>query len=131
MADPLEDLSSIFDIGSQLFGTSRKERTSGTSTRTGTRTEQLELDRVAINKIIQDVLGGTGGLADIFAGEQSAGIFGSSVAAQSAGNFVANLVGELAKLQAKKVTTEEAEETFESTTKKKDGGLLGAIKKLF
>lgn len=67
-------------------------------------TEQLKLDQAAIDQIIEDVLGASGGLADIFAGEQTAGIFDSSVAAQASGDLAAKLVGELAKVTAQKET---------------------------
>lgn len=64
----------------------------------GFRTEQLVLEQEAIDKIVQDVLGGADGLASIFAGEQTAGIFNSSVSAQAAGDLAASLVGEIAKI---------------------------------
>ena len=79
-------------------------RGSGTSSSTGTKTEQLQLEQDAVDKIVQDVLGGAEGLASIFAGEQASGIFNSSVANQEAGDLAANLVGELAKLTGKTVT---------------------------
>lgn len=68
----------------------------------GKTTEKLNLNQDAINKIIEDLLGGTDGLASIFSGEQTAGIFDSTVAAQQAGNFTADVVGELAKLTAER-----------------------------
>ena len=51
--------------------------------RSGTRVEQLQLEQAAIDKIVQDVLGGANGLKDIFGGEQTVGLFDSSVAAQA------------------------------------------------
>jgi hypothetical protein len=72
--------------------------------------ERLEISDEAVDKIIGDVLGGADGLASIFAGEQNAGVFDSSVAAQAAGDLAANLVGEIAKLKAEKVTEEEGTE---------------------
>lgn len=82
--------------------------TAGTTTTTGKQTEQLKLDQAAIAKIIEDVLGGTEGLASIFGGEQTAGIFDSSVAAQAAGDLTSKLVGEIAKLTGvREITTEE------------------------
>lgn len=69
-------------------------------------TKKLNIDQVALQRIIEDVLGGAGGLAEIFAGEKRAGVFDSSVAAQASGNLAARLVGELAKLTAEEVTTD-------------------------
>jgi len=86
------------NIGGSAKRKTERERGTETKASTGLRTEQLILDDVAIQKIIEDVLGGPQGLAQIFAGEQTAGIFDSSVAAQAAGDLAANLVGEIAKL---------------------------------
>lgn len=65
---------------------------------------QLKLDDKAITKIIEDTLGSADGLASIFAGEQTAGIFDSSVAAQASGDLAANIIGELAKITGETVT---------------------------
>lgn len=77
----------------------------GTERRRGRETEQLEIDEAGIAKILQDILGGTEGLASIFSGEKTAGIYSGTVAAQASGNLLANLIGEIAKVTAKKVTT--------------------------
>lgn len=95
-------------------GTRAEERVgerTGERTREGTRTEQLVLDQTAIERLIEDALSGPGGLAEIFAGEQTAGIFGSSVAAQAAGDLTSKLVGELAKLTGVTETKESGIET--------------------
>lgn len=76
-----------------------------------TETEQLKLDQAAINKIIEDVLGGAQGLASIFQGEQTAGIFDSSTSAQAAGNLAAKLAGEIAKITGETVRTVEEDRT--------------------
>jgi len=98
------------------FGFSTKKETGHTSaqeeeeflkygSKGGSTSKQLRIDQLGMEKIMQDVLGGEQGLASIFAGEQSAGIFNSSVAAQASGDLIANLVGELAKLTAEEVTS--------------------------
>lgn len=92
--------------------------------------DQLNLSPIAIEKITKDVLGGPGGLAEIFQGEQTAGIFSSSVAAQAAGDFAASLVGEIAKLGAERVKTsrvfeEEDEAGVESQTQRSKGKSSG------
>lgn len=81
---------------------------------TSTTTEGLDISQEAVDKITKDLLGSTNGLASIFGGEQNAGIFNSSVAAQAAGDLSANIVGEIAKLKAKKVSTTDMEEETES-----------------
>jgi len=87
---------------------------SGVSGEVGT--ERLKLNQAAVNQIIQDVLGGAGGLAEIFGGEQTAGVFNSTAAAGAAGNLVSKLVGELAKVTAEKETTSIGTEAGAETT---------------
>lgn len=74
---------------------------------TGRRVEQLDISQEGIDKIIADVLGGADGLAEIFAEENVAGIFDTSVAAQAAGDLATKLAGEIARLTAANVITEE------------------------
>ena len=108
MAGEAEAFATIVGTIGDLFGgtTTQKGTTRGEAasitgaTKKGRTTEKLNIDQVALQRIIQDVLGGSGGLATIFAGEQQAGIFDSSVAAQASGDLAAKLVGELAKLIA-------------------------------
>ena len=116
----MADLGGILSGGSQLlstlFGSSTKTSGSGTNSRSnqgsttstakGESSKQLELDEEAISKIIQDVLGGAEGLASIFGGEQASGLFNSSVSAQASGDIASKLVGELAKLTAKEVSSD-------------------------
>mgnify|MGYP003146283467 CR=1 FL=1 len=85
-----------------------------------TQTESLDIDDAGVKKITDDLLSGTGGLAEIFGGEQNAGIFDSSVAAQAAGDLSANIIGEIAKLKAKKTTTTDLEQEEESSRRKKE-----------
>lgn len=113
------------------FGGSTKGKSSIGETKTNTDTNtakaqrgtsQLQLDESAIEKIIGDVLGSESGLASIFGGEQTAGLFDSSVAAQASGDLVANLVGELAKITGKTVTegVELTEEEIREKQRRKD-----------
>lgn len=90
----------------------------GTTTTDQRQTEKLNLDTAAIQKIIEDVLGGAEGISAIFGGEQTAGIFDSSVAAQAAGNLASKLVGELAKLTAEKETISKGTEITSATADK-------------
>lgn len=118
--------------GNQTSG-SRSEATANIS---GEARDRLEISDEAINKIVNDILSGPEGLASIFGGEQVAGIFDSSVAAQAAGDLTAKISGEIAKLRAERVQTEnrtqiqtkttESESEFLQRTKKK-----GLLEKLF
>lgn len=100
-------IGTLFPGNVSSSGSGSSSTTSEGVTKSSTRgkqTEQLELDELAVQKIIQDVLSGSGGLAEIFGGEQVAGIFDSSVTAQASGDLAAKLVGELTKLTAKRST---------------------------
>jgi hypothetical protein len=114
-----------------IFGSSGTQRASGTTTNKGTTTQRVNISDEAIEKIIADVLGGADGLAEIFSGEQTTGIYNSSVAAQAAGDLASKLVGEIAKLRAESEVEVDATSSTNSKTKTKDGGILGGIKNLF
>ena len=95
---------------SKTTGTNEKEDTYKTTE--GSRTEQLVLEDDAVQKIMEDVLSKAGGLADIFGGEQTAGLFDSSVSAQAAGDLAANLAGEIAKITGRtEILSQEDAET--------------------
>lgn len=143
LADVGAFLGDIADFGTSLFGESsgvsgsQSGTQSGTSKSSAIQTEQLELDQAAVQRIIEDVLGGPQGLASIFGEEQASGIFNSSVSKQAAGNLTAKLVGELAKLTAKKTATTDKETEQESATTAQSGqtsekkGLLEGIGDFF
>lgn len=100
--------------------TGKNESETQEESREGSRTEQLILDQAGIDKIIQDVLSQAGsGIKDIFAGEQTAGIFNSTVAAQAAGDLAANLAGEIAKITGKTevLTAEDALRNIDSKSR--------------
>jgi hypothetical protein len=150
MADPFGLVNSGLDTTSKIFGSEgggNKKSNSNLLQNTTTvqdvgasnfDTEQLLLDPAAIQQIIRDVLGGADGLASIFAGEQSAGLYNSSVAAQAAGDLTAKLTGELAKITGKNVkqgvssertgtfeSLNQAQRGFEDTKNKKGGAFSG------
>lgn len=87
------------------FVTESEDTTKDRSITGGITTDKLNIEQEALDKIISDVLSGPEGLASIFAGEQTAGIFDSSVAAQAAGDLASKLVGEIAKLTAERETS--------------------------
>lgn len=85
--------------------TNQDQKGVSTETQSGTQTQETILNMDAINKIINDTLGGPGGLKDIFGAEKGAGLYNSSTSSLLAGNFASQLVGELAKLTAKTTNT--------------------------
>lgn len=97
--------------------------------------DRLEISDEAITKIVDDILSGPDGLASIFAGEQNAGIFNSSVAAQAAGDLTAQVAGEIAKLRAERVQTANQDQTqtqetvqeSKTKTKQKKEGILDQL----
>lgn len=125
------DFSDITGALGDIFGTSSSTVASGTSTTTGkkTGTKRLRIDQVAINKIIQDILGSDEGLAAIFSQEQGAGLFKSSVGKKGVEDLLAKVAGEIAKLTAVEEITEDVDQTttFEQEAKEESGGLLDAI----
>lgn len=100
------------DIGGEAKTTGTTEKRDTTRTRAGEKRERLDISDEAIDKIMEDLLSKAGsGIKDIFGAEQVAGIFDSTVSAQASGDLVANIVGEIAKLRAERVTTtDETEE---------------------
>jgi hypothetical protein len=109
-----------------VFGTSGGGTVVGTSTTTGSTKEKLNISDEAVKKIIADVLGGAGGLAEIFSGEQNAGIFNASATAQAAGDLASKLVGEIAALTAEKETSQSQTTDEDSTTTTSADGLLSS-----
>ncbi len=115
-----------------LFGTSSTSQIdlSKLVEGSGVTKEYTNLSPEALDRIIQQVLGGVDGISSIFGAEQSAGLYNSSVAAQASGDLIAQLVGEIAKLTAPKVTEfVNSESTKQSTkqTDKKKGLLEGTL----
>lgn len=99
-------------IGAKAEGESSRSKTheEEQKARDSREVTQLELTQEGIDKIVEDVLGGANGLAAIFAGEQSSGLYNSSVAANEAGDLSAKLVGEIARLTGRQVSTTEEDE---------------------
>lgn len=148
-------ISSTPSLITSLFGGSEGGSTSGsgtvtqtnaygslvTGTKTGAESRYLDIDEAGVERIVQELLSGTGGLAEVFSGEQASGLYSSSVAAQESGDLIAKVAGEIAKLTAKEVTEfdtkEEAaktgqdvttsKQTKSSQTQTESGGLLGGL----
>lgn len=125
-------LEGIFGSSQSTSG-STSQQSETTASLTGENRSKLEIEDEAIAKIVSDLFSGREGLASIFAGESNAGIFDSSVANLAAGDLVAQIVGEISKLRAERVETQDQTQTqsttAESTTKQEaeSGGLLDSI----
>ena len=121
----------ITGAAGDIIGSSQSGSGSGTTKTTSksTTVQKLNIEQDAVDKIIQDVLGGADGLAAIFSGEQTSGIFDSSVAAQAAGDLASKLVGEIAKLTAEQETTtkQKTKEKRKEKSESGSGGLIGTI----
>lgn len=120
---------------SQTVKQTASSRSEATAEFSGEARDRLDISDEAIDKIVSDILSGPEGLASIFGGEQVAGIFDSSVAAQAAGDLTSKIVGEIAKLRAERVQTEKREQTQIQTveqeqdtlTKNKKKGLIAKV----
>ena len=94
-----------------------------------TNTSQKVLSQDAINKLIYDVASADQGFASLATGENLAGGYAASTKALLAQDFMTKLIGELANVTAKTVTTESgtaSKQTSASSTKK-SGGLKTVI----
>lgn len=120
-------LSGVAQIIPAVFGSGTEEEGSSVTKGISTTKQKTEIDQAGIDKIIQDVLGGAGGLAEIFAGEQSSGIFNSTVAAQAAGDLASKLTGEIAKLQAETSSTTVHDESTDSEAESDQDDLFQSI----
>ena len=108
-----------------------KTSTTGSETQTAsqTTTSQKVLSQDAINKLIYDVASADQGFASLATGENLAGGYASSTKALLAQDFMVKMIGELANVTAKTVTTEEGTATKQSSSSssKKSGGLKTVI----
>jgi len=104
----------LFGGASSSRGNVNSEQTS-TTTLSGVASDFLEISDEAIDKIIADILSSESGLGAIFNEENAAGIFNGSVAKQAAGNLIAEVTGEIAKLRAKRVQTQDQDQTTEAS----------------
>lgn len=100
--------TSFSDISSGLFGDDKAgiETVDEKETKNLTTIKGLNISDEAIGKILSDLLSGDLGIANIFTKEKVAGLYDTTVAKREADNFLASVVGELAKLKAKEVTSE-------------------------
>jgi len=122
------DLNTSFsDINTGLFGTDIDVSSSGTTDVDETVTEKLELDKEGILALIDDVLGGTQGLASIFSEENVAGLYNSSVAKEASGDLISQIAGEIAKLTGTKTSTRKGTTTKVGSQSSSSPGLLENI----
>lgn len=108
----------ISDIGG-LFGSNETKKTQGqesvlentNSARNAQQTETINLDPAAIKNLVAEALGSAEGLASIFGGEKNLGLYNTTQARQQAGDFSAQVVGEIAELMSEKVTSQKEKES--------------------
>lgn len=110
---------SITGILGDIFGGS----SSTTVKSSGTVIEQLDISEEGVQRVLEELLSSEQGLAAIFSEENISGLYQSSVAAQAAGDLVAQVAGEIAKLKARKITSK----SEKSKTSAEKEGLLGTI----
>lgn len=91
------------------------------------RRERLQIDETGITKMITDVLESNQGLAQIFSGEQTAGVFNSTVATQQAGELAARIAGELAKVTGERIITEDESQESETSREARTDEELRAL----
>lgn len=105
-------------LGGSAEKSSSDTSTSGASSEissvSGTQSTKTNLDSEAISHMLNEALGGNQGLSAVFAGEQTAGVYNGTVAAEASGDLVTKIIGELAALTAEEVTTTEGTTTTDS-----------------
>lgn len=117
-------ISELFDRTSSFENTSSSQSgaasQSGTSRSSvsGSEIERLDIDQAAIDKIMRDVLASEDGLKDILQYDDLRGLYDSSTAKFASNDLTTKLAGELAKLQASKITNkrESGSEASSSTS---------------
>ena len=111
----LKGMGSKLSVGGQVGSQSTNS--------SGTTKSKLNIDQAGLDKIVQDILGSEQGLAQLVQGQNTAGLYGSSTNTLMAQQFVTDIAGELAKLTAETVQTNEAQ----SKTKSKSIGAKTVI----
>lgn len=119
--------TSFSDINTGLFGVDTSQTGSGTQTSEATTIESIEVDEAGILKMIEDILGGTSGLAEIFSAGSKAGVFGSSAAKAGTEDLLAKIAGEIAKVTATKTTAQAGERATTSKTEAESSGIIDTV----
>lgn len=96
-------------FGGETEHTNDRTRASEVSNESSIQTRKRDLDEDAIEHMLNEMLGGNQGLSAIFAGEQNAGIYNSTVAAEATGDLVTKILGELSALTAEEVVTSDTD----------------------
>jgi hypothetical protein len=95
-----EMLASAGDISSLFNGTESTTKTSG-----GTVTQGLDISQQGVDKMIQDILASTQGLAAVSQGQRGAGIYNSSTNQQLTNDLLDRTTASVARDTAKSVQT--------------------------
>ena len=91
--------------GTQQGSTSQTGSTAQTGSNTSTQTTRSDITAEGINKMLQDILSGDQGIAQIAMGERSAGAYNSTSRQFLTNDLLSRTAGELAKLQAGTTTS--------------------------
>lgn len=124
--DQLTGLGKLYDSINGLFGggtNGGKEITQTQSTSGGRTVSGLDISDAGIQRIINQMLAGPGGVKDISGAARGAGLFNSSTEALMRNDLATRVAGEAAKQSAKTVTTTDPVATTTNTTIAPTGGI--------
>jgi len=117
-ASQLSGLTSMASLIPSLLGSSSTK----TQTTSGTKTSGQDISADGITRIINQMLGGQGGVKDISGTARGTGLFNSSTEALLRNDLATRVAGEAAKLSAKQVDTTDETTTMDANTP----GILGS-----
>lgn len=107
---PIDTVKSILDLV-------RDKKTSQTTTRSGgTQTSQTMLSNEAVQAMLNQILGGNSGLANVASGEKASGIYNSSTRQMLINDLLARSTGEVAARGAPTVVSRTPETTSTDNT---------------
>lgn len=108
-AQQLAGLNTALDLINKLQGKSAKQTTTGS----GTTTTGSNISDEGMNRVIQQILAGPGGIKDISGAARGSGLFNSSTEAQMLNDLAARTAGEAEKQRAGTTTTSNTNQTTE------------------
>lgn len=128
MTSSLDSLIGFANLLGQVRGQSSTQ-TQTTSGGTTTQTSQTDLDQVAIDRMIQQMLAGQGGQKAISGAARGAGLYDSTTERQLLNDLNARVAGEVAQKSAPTTTTTEQEPQVTTTETQIPGIGMGGIGK--
>ena len=121
MATGLETLTQLMGLNQAIRGQSQ----SSTTNKSGTSTTQGNISEEGIQRMIDQILAGPGGIKDISSRARGAGLYNSTTEQQLTNDLVARTAGELAARQAGTTTT--TDETIQTDTVQPGVGLGSSL----